>query len=71
METYSWLHIKPLRNLEEDGRTETETGGFYFGALEDEPRERGSDLTQAGVSLRAAAHAPVYHALKGGRAGPV
>lgn len=30
---------------------------------------KGSDLTQAGLS-EGSAYAPVYHALKGGRAGP-
>lgn len=38
------------------------------GALEDQPRKRGSDLTPAGLS-EGTVYAPVYHALKGGHAG--
>ncbi|KAI4807981.1 hypothetical protein KUCAC02_027747, partial [Chaenocephalus aceratus] len=39
------------------------------GPLEDQLRKRGSDLTQAGLS-EGTLYAPVYHALKGGHAGP-
>lgn len=38
------------------------------GALEDQPRKRGSDLTPAGLS-EGTVYAPVYHALKGGHTG--
>ena len=37
--------------------------------LEDRPEKRGSDLAQAGFS-EGTLNAPVYHALKGGQAGP-
>lgn len=57
------------------GRRCRQTVSFVSGRLhrggsrEDQPRKKGSDLTQAGLS-EGTLYAPVYHALKGGHAGP-